>query len=411
MFEYLLKLVQGFCKIEATGNNLKRFLNLCQARDILIWDIDGFDEEKESNKVHFFISSNRLEEMNVPAEKTNTAIDIVKEYGLRFFLKKNKKRVCFVAGILMFVFLLFFQSLFIWKINIDGETDYTKDEILKHVTNTYVKLGTRKSKINCDTLEKNLRNDFQDISWISCSITGTVLTIDINEALNIDTNTKVDYPCNIIAAKDAVVDNIVTAKGTPVATKGDSVKAGDILISGAVYLYDDNNEVLDTNYVVSEGEIWGICTYDYYKSTELAHYEKQYTGKEKKYYSLRGFDYCLTFFVPNIRYQYYDVEADTSTLHVGDSYYLPFGCTKYSVREYALKLDNYTETEAIKREEERLARYICELQEKGVQIMQNNVKISVGDTKCIAEGTIVTKELIGIPHELEIVNKEEETIE
>ena len=89
-------------------------------------------------------------------------------------------------------------------------------------------------------------------------------------------------PCNIIASQDCTITEIVTASGTPVVKAGDDVKKGDILISGAVYLYDDNNEVLDTNYVSAEGTVYGICVYHYKDTVPLSCYSKEYTGNEKE---------------------------------------------------------------------------------------------------------------------------------
>ena len=66
------------------------------------------------------------------------------------------------------------------------------------------------------------------------------------------------------------------------------------MISGAVYLYDDNNEVLDTNYVSAEGEVYGICIYHYKNEISLSYYTKEYTGKSKKnIIRLERFNICL----------------------------------------------------------------------------------------------------------------------
>ena len=86
-------------------------------------------------------------------------------------------------------------------------------------------------------------------------------------------------PCNIIASQDCTITEIVTASGTPVVKAGDDVKKGDILISGAVYLYDDNNEVLDTNYVSAE-ELYMESVYIITKITvPLSCYSKEYNRK------------------------------------------------------------------------------------------------------------------------------------
>ena len=45
---------------------------------------------------------------------------------------------------------------------------------------------------------------------------------------------------------------------------------------------------------------------------------------------------------------------------------------------------------------DNLQNYISELRKKGVEIIQNNVKIHIVNGRCIASGQIICKEQIGI---------------
>ena len=45
----------------------------------------------------------------------------------------------------------------------------------------------------------------------------------------------------------------------------------------------------------------------------------------------------------------------------------------------------------------RLELYIENLEKKGVEILENNVTIEIVEGKLISSGTIVAKELVGIP--------------
>jgi similar to stage IV sporulation protein len=344
--------------------------------------------------------------MDIPAEKTDTNIEVLKEYGLKKFLRNNKKRIPFFAGMAAFGIIIYIQSLFIWNINIEGESDYTKEEILRYIKNNFVDMGTLKSEVDCDELEKELRHYFEDIAWISCSITGTRLQVDITETLNVFTDTGMDVPCNIVAGDTCTISSIVTAMGTPLVTSGAQVNKGDILISGAVYLYDDNEEILDTHYVPAQGEVWGIYDEEYYNVTNMEFYTKAYTGESKKYYTFGIFGYEITPYVPEIKYEAYDTISSTYAAHAGDDFYFPFFLERHEADEYELELVHISEDEARQKASEKLQQYICELQEKGVQIIENNVRIEIVNGQCIAEGNIKVCELIGVPQELEVISEE-----
>lgn len=405
MFDIILRYLYGFAKIHLRGIHINRFVNLCKARDIKLWNL-----EQKEDEIFFFTASKDIARLEEPARKTGSDVEVLRVYGIREFIRKNKKRIPFAAGFILFAVLIYIQSLFIWEISVSGESDYTSDEILQHINEYYVQTGTPKSKVDCAELEKNLRKDFEDIAWISCALTGTKLSVEITETLNVFTDTSMKEPCNIIASQDCTITEIVTASGTPVVKAGDDVKKGDILISGAVYLYDDNNEVLDTNYVSAEGTVYGICVYHYKDTVPLSCYSKEYTGNEKSYYSFGAFQYSLTPYVPKCSFEEYDLFSDTSRLHIGKNFYLPFQIEAYTIKEYRLKKETVSMEAAAASVKEKLSRYIGNLQEKGVQIIENNVKITNSGDECLAEGDITVRQLIGIPHELQIIS-EEQTLE
>ena len=61
----------------------------------------------------------------------------------------------------------------------------------------------------------------------------------------------------------------------------------------------------------------------------------------------------------------------------------------------------YTKSEAKQIAEENLSKYITNLQEKGVQIRENNVTIEVDEKKCKAFGTLKVIEKIGVRKNVE----------
>ena len=403
MLDIIIKYIEGFYRVRVTGININRFINLCKSRNIIIWNL-----KRNENELIFFIGQKDYEKLTSPAEKTSSEVKLLKEYGLKSFLKKNRKRIPFLTGIILFAVIIYVQSLFIWNISISGEEDYTSDEILSHVSKNYVSIGTLKSEIDCEELEKSLRADFNDIAWISCSIEGTKLSIEITETLNVFTDTSMNVPCNIVSLKDCTISEMVTSSGVPVVTVGTDVKKGDILISGAVFLYDDNDEVLDTNYVSAEGKVYGICTYNYENEINLKYYAKEYTENYKSYYSFGIINYIFTPFETSGDYENYDVITDTRYVHIGDSYYLPLSWKKTTIQEYNLTQITLTEDEAFERAKTRLEEYISDLQEKGVQIIENNVKITCDEDTCTAKGTLIVSELVGIPQELVVVSEKEQ---
>lgn len=412
MFQIINKYLVGFYKLKITGISYMRFLNLCAARNILTWDIN-----RGENEASCFIYRRDLENVKDAAEKSGVDIEVLNEKGIYYFFCNYKKRIMLFTGFIICIGLVLFQGCFIWNISVGGDHRYTKEEIIDYVNVNFDVYGTMKSKVDCEEIEKALRRDFSDIAWVTCAIKGTRLKIDIKMSLSVHTDTSLDVPSNVTAIKDCTITSIVTAHGTPVVTCGDEVKKGDILISGAVYLYDDNEEVLDTVCVPAKGMVYGLTEYEYKNEFSMNYNTKEYTGQNDAGYIIGIGNRYFSFSSEEKKYENSDMFEDEHILHIGDDFYLPLSVTKISEKEYKLNSDIYTEEEAISRAEKALNIFIDDLKEKGVQIVSNNVKISIENDLCTASGTIKVIEPVGISTELNTFNtgepedNEEENIE
>ncbi len=390
--------IKGYIEVYVTGNRPERFLSLLKNKDIYIWDL----EPQEDGYV-FKMERPAFREVDAIRKKTGSQITVRNKYGLPFLLFRYRKRKLFVLGLLLCAVFVYICSLFIWDINVDGTYFYTEEQIKARIEEAYVRLGARKSTIDCNQLEERLRQDFPELSWVSCEIVGTQLNVDIKETLEgtelIDEDTP---PQDIVSAKDGVIVEMITRSGTPVAKVGQSISKGDILISGVIYIYDDFDEVLETDYVAADGDVVAETVYQYEDSFDMQYYEKQYTGKKQSALTIEIMDWVQEIHLPWKQFDNYDIMEENHKLCLGHTYFLPVSFTVNERREYTPILHTYTEEEAKEREETRFAHFIEDLSEKEVEIMENNVTIEFRDGKCYATGNVVVWERIGYGRTLSI---------
>ncbi len=403
MLKKLIIWIKGYLILYISGINKDRFLNLCIKNNIEIWNI----YEKDGGK-YLHISRKAYKELDNYLGKTRVTVKIIDKTGLPYLFYRYKKRKIFLLGLIIFIGIIYSFSFFIWDINVSGEGKYTDEQIINKLAEYNIKPGTPIKNIDCSMLEKKLRSDYEDIAWISCEIKGTRLNISINETIIPDNIKENISPCNIIAVKDGVITDIYIESGTRVKDKGDEVKKGDILITGAVNLYNDYDELIETSYVPANGSIYAMVTRNYYDCFDLSHYEKEYTGNEIKDYGLCFAGNCFNPYRPKIKYNNYDIVNTDKKIKLGSFFYLPVSLKKSFVKEYKPVLKQYDNKEAENKAREKLNAYIDDLNKKGVEILENNVKIEIDENQCVAQGKIITKELIGVPADITIINQGEE---
>lgn len=386
-----LRFLFGYVKVEIKGFAPERLMNLLMENDILAWDIEKIDQG-----YIFFIGRKNLTNIKPFLQKTNVKLKILQKYGIVFWMKRRKKQSFFLCGIFLFICMLYIFSQFIWEVKISCEDEIVRNNLLKTIETKYVPLGTRKNTINCEEIEDKLLADNKDLSWISCTIKGTTLFVDLYQDKNKTTNIQELKKGNIVAKIDCVITKIITRDGTPIANVNDQVKKGDILISDTIYLYDDQNEVLETDYVVADGDVYGRANIEYEDYVDLEHYEKKYKKETKNFYTVFFMNYFITPFQPKLKTKQYEKQVETHKINLFSDLYLPIGYKKNKVLFYDLKRSQYKDEEAKKILENRIYKKIKELEEKGVEIIENNVKIYKKGNTYYAKGSLFVEESIGV---------------
>ena len=427
----IIRYVKGYIRIRITGYSTERFLNACSHRGIILWGLEPKGRAYEMN-----ISIPGFRKLKPIIRKTGTKVSIVERFGLPFFLHKYRKRKMFFAGALLFAALIFLMSRYIWNIDIRGNLTYTDETLLKFLKTREVENGMRVSEVDCARIVKDIRKEYDDIIWVSASIQGTHLIIQVKE--NEDTipamdeaaspgnpgqnpgdgnpkaaenpgdgnpeaaeNPEQEQPTDIVADRDCVITRIVPRNGIPMVSEGAEVKTGDVLVSGQVPVMDDAGTVVAYQYHESDADIQGRTVIEYQDEMELGYEEKEYyydkthLPLEKNAYFVKIGRYTLEF--GNIRNQYraWEMYGCEKQLCIAENFYLPISYGKKTARPYESDEIKYTKEELQQRLSRKFQQYCKDLEKKGVEIIENDVKIYTGSQKAEAKGRLTVLMPIG----------------
>lgn len=385
----ILRFMFGYVMVEISGFAPERFMNLLIQNEIVIWDVT-----QTPAGYCFYTGRKNLQKCRPYLKKTNVKLHIKRRYGFPFLWKQYRKRTVFFGGFVLCGTVLYILSLFVWEVRVEGEDRLVKQSVLKTIETTYVPLGCLKSKVSCAKLEDALRQEFDEIAWISCELKGTRLTVYLEEGIAPEQSEEEQSPCDLVALKDGVIVKMVTRQGTPIVKTKQTVKKGDILVSGAVYIYDDNHEVLETDYVHAEADVIAQTVMQYEDYVDLEYYEKQYTEKEKNYLTFYFMEYCFTPYRPALRDDSVDTYVQIHKLRILPDFYLPIGCKVVHNRMYTLQKREYSIQQAKVVLQARFEKKKRLFQEKGVEITENNVTIVKNGGKMVAKGKLVLQESI-----------------
>lgn len=239
---------------------------------------------------------------------------------------------------------------------------------------------------------------------------------------------------DLVSDKEGVVKSIYVRSGIANVKAGDTCKKGDILVKGQIPIYNDAQEIVRYDYVEADADITIQHDYHYYDEIERSIEEKKII-KTNQSYSFQVFD-CYFSFISNeftedhsnqdvvdnsknnsnlsnvnmLAEQNNDSEyqneskynsskeylKNTTQLKLTQSLILPIYFSTTTIYEYEIIPKTLTEKETKDLLEEEIFYFCDDLEKKGVQIYQNNVKMYISEVKGVATGKVTVFESIGV---------------
>lgn len=382
----LIRYIKGYLRISIIGYSPERFLNLCSHHHIYIWGL-----KPSGNRYEMYMSVAGFRKLKPIIKKTKTKVVILKRYGLPFFLHKYRKRKVFFAGAVGSVFAIYLMSCIIWNIHIEGNFTRTDETILEYLETQGVIHGMRKSKLDCAKIVRDIRKEFHDIIWVSASIEGTRLLIQVKE--NTDTMkeqevNKGDPGTDLIASQDGKVIKIVTRSGMPKVKEGDRVKKGDVLVSGRVEILNDAKEVTEYQYQSADADVYIQSSFPYEDHISHIYEKKDYTDRKRTCLFVRMGDYILETGLLSKAYKNADIFMVENRCKLGEHFYLPISYGVKTCKEYEWKKEKRSKEEIQFILTKEFQRFCKDLEKKGVEIVGKDVKIYNENQSASAKGKI-----------------------
>ena len=385
MYRFFLFL-KGYYLISVEGLLAERFINLCKVNNIYLWDL-----QNSCNVYRMKISVEDYNMLDDILHKTGVKVDILKKYGLPFLFFKKKNRTFYLFFILVSLVIVFISNLFVWKIDFLGNYTITDEQLKDFLEDYSIKEGKLKKKIPYLQLKDDLRKEFDVIKWCSVALHGNTLVIQIEENSlykeNINNQLNDNYS-DIISETEGVVRDILVRNGLAMVHIGDKVSKGQILVTGAVPIYDDSLQIKQYHYYDADADILIETNVNYEEILDDIYYEKEYTGRKKviSYVKIKEKDFHIPI---KSEFAYYDIFTTSTQLKLFKKIDIPIYYGNYEIREYLMTEKKYKKEDVEKIFNENLSNYYRSLSEKGVQILEKNVKIEYNANKWILKGDFV----------------------
>ena len=391
----MIRYIKGYLLIRVEGYSPERFLNACSHRGIELWGL-----RSAGGAYEMYMTLKDFRKIKALSKKTGTKVRVRRRYGLPFFLHRYRKRKLFFAGAFLAVCLVYILTLFIWEIDIRGNLRRTDEALLSFLRSRDVYCGMTAGSVDCDQIADDLRGAYADLVWVSASVHGTRLVIQVkeNEHLSAQTGGKAQETegTDLAATQDCTILSIVTRQGTPLVHEGDQVKKGDLLVNGRLDLKNDAGEVTGYRYCQAQADITGEYQISYEDTMEREfeirsyQYERNNLVRQEELF-LRAGDRIFSFGRLKNNYQEYDYYVEESQLTVGENFSLPLFWGRRTAVPCSVRRENYTDSQLQQLLSRRFEKACQDIEKKGLEIIENDVKIYTEQNAACARGTLTVR--------------------
>ncbi|HZJ76496.1 MAG TPA: sporulation protein YqfD [Oscillospiraceae bacterium] len=298
--------MRGYVTIRVQGLTLERFINMCMVGNIYLWDVKRIDNTTLETK----ISIKGFKELRKIVRKIGCKVSIFEKHGYPFWIYRLKKRKMLLLGAFFCFLLLVFVSTFIFSIEITGNENIKKAEIISKLNNIGFKPGANRCLVDLRKLENQLLLEIDQLAWVGVEIKGIKAKVEVVEKILPPNKIDKDTPCNVIAGKNGVIEKVIAKSGHTVVEAGDIVKKGDILISGII----QPEHIESSIFVHSYGDVYAKTYYEAVGEKNLTEIKKKKTGQKfvKKILNLGNVE--LSFNRGKIPYEFYIAEKKSMKL-------------------------------------------------------------------------------------------------
>ena len=381
--------ITGELEVTATGLSPEKLLNLAAKNHISLSGV----RRLSYTQLCFNIGPADYNRLKKLLPEGRYKLNIGSSRGLSLMLYAFRARYCLIAGIIISIVLAFFASSRIWFVKVRGCEKVSEENVLQLLESYGLKSGASVSGEELDEMEKRLMQDISDISWVGISRRGVNIYAYIKESSELPESTPIDKPADVIALKDGVVEKVTVLQGRAVVTQGQTVRAGDVLISGEL-IYQD----LPYQYIYALGDVQARIWYSGERKISLVQSETVRTGNTAVVRTMRifGQDIPLDGENPFASYEVESREQDVMNLGIPvtiitQTYY------ETEEREYSI-----TQEDALELGKSDLEQGLSAQIPQDAEILrtQSSVKAAEGGNAVIVSMFIETLEQIGQTKEL-----------
>ena len=280
----LMNFLRGMVTLTVTGPFPERLINLCAQEEIDFWAVTWLD----MNTLRLTTRRRTLALLRSLAERVDCQVQVEGSRGLPDFLLRFRKRHAFLVGLTLSLCAVAVLSRFVLTIEVTGNERVPTAVILTQLRQLGVKPGVYGPSIERQQVAQEALLELEELSWMGINLHGTRLEVIVRERIPAPKRIDETGYYDIVAEADGIITQVEAELGDAVVQEGDTVLAGETLISGTVTMEPPQYSDHPTRYYQTHarGRVWARTWRTLTAAIPLQAEVKEYTGESRRGWTL-----------------------------------------------------------------------------------------------------------------------------
>ena len=224
----VIRFLRGYVHLRITGAAPEQCINLLAEKNLRFWGLYREDA------LHYtlYVYQKDLIAIRRCIMHCFAEVQILRNHGFAQRYGGLRKRPILVFGMLLALAATFFFQKFVWVLDVQGAQTLHEEEILRALEEENIRFGTRGADIDSELTKHRMLLRLPKLSWLAVNRSGGVLHVLVTERSSPTSEQPPYRVANVVAACDGVLTEISVLEGMKLCKVGQTVTAGQLLVSG-----------------------------------------------------------------------------------------------------------------------------------------------------------------------------------
>ena len=220
--------VSGLIRVELVSADTASALVAINAAGITVLNV----AQKDDLTITFTLRRNLLRKLRKITENRGERLQISSYSGIFWRLRGLRKRPVLLGGVGLILFLTRYLPTKVLFVEVEGNHTVPTNRIVDAAGDCGISFGASRRQVRSERMKNALLEAIPELQWAGINTFGCRAVISVRERAQPEETQPARGISSIIADRDAVIREMTVLSGSPVAKVGQSVKAGQLLVSG-----------------------------------------------------------------------------------------------------------------------------------------------------------------------------------